>query len=390
MVTTEGNPISYPKYNFKALLPWLKISHVSGMHSRLFNRLLTIYSTPENILACDFQTLRTAGVKNSLALEISQIGQGKQSIEMNAALERCFNWLKCPGNFLITRPSPHYPSLLTFIPDPPPMLYVKGKLESLHLPLIAMVGSRKPSAGGRRDAQHFARELAANGLGVVSGLAMGIDLESHRGAIAGGMTTVAILGTGIDIIYPAVNRAMFAAVAENGALVSEFNPGTPARPQHFPQRNRIISGLSQGVLVVEAGVKSGSMITARFALEQGREVFAIPGSIHNPMARGCHKLIAEGAKLVQCVEDILDEKLLLAEQQTAESIGTAISKESGSLHLTEPLQKVKQAVGFDTVSVDQIVLETQLNVKDVTVALVELELRGLVRRENNGYTLIAC
>ncbi len=388
MVTTEGNPISYPNYNIKSLLPWLKVSHVSGMHSRLFNRLLALYSTPENILACDFKSLRAAGMNNNLAQEISQIGQGQQSGELNAALDRCQHWLECPGNFLITCQSPHYPSLLSSIPDPPPLLYVKGKLESLHLPLIAMVGSRNPSAGGRRDANRFARELAANGLGVVSGLAMGIDLESHRGAIAGGVATIAILGTGIDIIYPQVNRDMFAAVAENGALVSEFNPGTPARPQHFPQRNRIISGLSQGVLVVEAGVKSGSMITARFALEQGREVFAIPGSIHNPMARGCHKLIAEGAKLVQCVEDILEEKLLLSEQQTGVSSETAAKKESASLYLSEPLLKVKQAIGFDAVSADQIVLETELNVEDVSVALVELELRGLVQREKNGFTLI--
>jgi DNA processing protein len=142
--------------------------------------------------------------------------------------------------------------------------------------------------------------------------------------------------------------------------------------------------------VVEAGVRSGSMITARFALEQGREVFAIPGSIHNPMARGCHKLIADGAKLVQCVEDILDEKLLLSEQQTAENIGAAVSQEGGSSQLPEALLKVKQAVGFDTASVEQIILETQLNARDVTVALMELELRGLVRKENNGYTLMEC
>ena len=360
------------------------------MHSRLFNRLLTLHSTPENILACDFQTLRSAGLDNKMALEISEIGRGRPSAEMNAALDRCLDWLTSPDNFLITCQSPHYPSLLSCIPDPPPILYLRGKPECLHLPLIAMVGSRKPSAGGRRDAQRFARELAANGLGVVSGLAMGIDLESHRGAIAGGMAMIAVLGTGIDIIYPAANRDMFASVAAHGALVSEFNPGTPARPQHFPQRNRIISGLSQGVLVVEAGVRSGSMITARFALEQGREVFAIPGSIHNPMARGCHKLIADGAKLVQCVEDILDEKLLLSEQQTAENIGAAVSQEGGSSQLPEALLKVKQAVGFDTASVEQIILETQLNARDVTVALMELELRGLVRKENNGYTLMEC
>jgi len=384
----EGNPISFTKDNFNALIPWLKISLVRGMHSRLFNSLLEQYSSPENILACDLSTLRSFGLNSSIATELGQIGQGNLSDEIKVALDRCLGWLECPGNFLISSQSPYYPALLTCIPDPPPMLYVKGKLEALHLPVIAMVGSRKPSAGGRRDARRFARELASNGLGVVSGLAMGIDMESHRGSIEGGMPTIAVLGTGIDIIYPAVNRAMFEEVPENGVLVSEFNPGTPARPQNFPQRNRIISGMSQGVLVVEAGVRSGSMITARFALEQGREVFAIPGSIHNPMARGCHKLIAEGAKLVQCVEDILDEKLVLAEQHAAQNSKNRSSKESRVCHLPEPLLTVKKAIGFDTVSVDQLVLETELNVNDVTVALVELELRGIVRRENNGYVLM--
>jgi len=384
----EGNPISFTKDNFNALIPWLKISLVRGMHSRLFNSLLEQYSSPENILACDLSTLRSFGLNSSIATELGQIGQGNLSDEIKVALDRCLGWLECPGNFLISSQSPYYPALLTCIPDPPPMLYVKGKLEALHLPVIAMVGSRKPSAGGRRDARRFARELASNGLGVVSGLAMGIDMESHRGSIEGGMPTIAVLGTGIDIIYPAVNRTMFEEVPENRVLVSEFNPGTPARPQNFPQRNRIISGMSQGVLVVEAGVRSGSMITARFALEQGREVFAIPGSIHNPMARGCHKLIAEGAKLVQCVEDILDEKLVLAEQHAAHNSKNRSSKESRVCHLPEPLLTVKKAIGFDTVSVDQLVLETELNVNDVTVALVELELRGIVRRENNGYVLM--
>ncbi|MBT5484889.1 MAG: DNA-protecting protein DprA [Gammaproteobacteria bacterium] len=379
MFTKDGSPLA-EKQDAQSLHAWLVLSHFNGMQSRLYNRLLHIFNSPQNILASDPQQLQEAGLHKDLARDISKAGQGLIPEAMKCALDLCQSWLDSPEHHLLTCQSPDYPVLLSFIPDPPPLLYVKGKPESLHSPMIAMVGSRQPSAGGRRNARRFARELALNNLGVVSGLALGIDVESHRGAIEAGKSTVAALGTGIDKIYPQANKAMFEAVAENGALVSEFNIGTPPRPINFPQRNRIISGLSKGVLVVEAGIRSGSMITARFALEQGRDVFAIPGSIHNPLARGCHKLIAEGAKLAQCVEDIVEEKLLPVENFLA-------ADDKPEPCLSEEVARVKNAIGFDWVSLDELVLETGFDVQSVSVALIELELKGLIQRENNGYAL---
>ena len=379
MFTKDGNPHA-GKQDSQSLHAWLLLSHFNGMQSRLYNRLLHIFKTPQNILSSDPQQLQEAGLHKDFARDISKAGRGLIPDAMKCTLERCLCWLDSPEHHVLTCQSSDYPVLLSCIPDPPPLLYVKGKPESLHLPMIAMVGSRQPSAGGRRNARRFAPELAVNNLGVVSGLALGIDVESHRGAIEAGNSRVAALGTGIDKIYPQANKAMFEAVAENGALVSEFNIGTPPRPINFPQRNRIISGLSKGVLVVEAGIRSGSMITARFALEQGRDVFAIPGSIHNPLARGCHKLRAEGAKLVQSVEDILEEKLVVVENFLAD-------ENKPEPYLPKNLARVKKAIGFDSVSLDELVLETGFDVQSVNAALIELELKGLIQRENNGFAL---
>jgi DNA processing protein len=249
--------------------------------------------------------------------------------------------------------------------------------------MIAMVGSRRPSADGRRNAHRFASELVKSGLGVCSGLALGIDVESHAGALQGAGNTVAVLGTGIDTVYPTRNRAMFDSIAENGALLSEFNLGMPPLPVNFPRRNRIISGLSLGVLVVEAGLRSGSMITARFALEQGREVFAIPGSIHNPMTKGCHHLISQGAKLVQQVADIVDECagpfITVASNAQIKSAQTA--------QLTAELAAVMYAIGHDPVTLDELLCETGLEIDLVSTALVELELLGLVSRDVRGFVL---
>ena len=223
------------------------------------------------------------------------------------AADQDMNWLAQPDNHLLPVTDPRYPAQLKTIPDPPTALFVHGDPDMLSTPQIAMVGSRNPSSGGARTAHDFARHFAACGLAVTSGLAMGIDAACHQGALAANGITIAVTGTGLDRVYPASNRELAHQIVGRGALVSEFPPGTPPRPGHFPRRNRIIAGLSLGTLVVEAALKSGSLITAQQALEQSREVFAIPGSIHNPLARGCHLLIRQGAKLVETANDVLEE-----------------------------------------------------------------------------------
>ena len=217
------------------------------------------------------------------------------------------DWTKDIDHRVIAPGSEDFPELLARIADPPAELYVAGDVEALHLPAIAIVGSRNPTEGGRRNAYAFARHLSRAGFCIVSGLALGIDTAAHRGALDGGGKTIAVLGHGIDRIYPPQNEALAKEIVANGAVCTEFPPGYPPRRENFPRRNRLISGLALGTLVVEAAKRSGSLISARLAGEQGREIFAIPGSIHNPMARGCHQLIRQGAKLVESADDILSE-----------------------------------------------------------------------------------
>ena len=381
------NPAGTPNSNpdTRSLLAWLTLAHTRGLHSRLFNRLLDLYSNPESILACEPVMLERAGVDGEVARTIHAAGHARLPVEVSIALEKCIAWQEDEQNAIVWRGSPDYPALLAAIPDPPPLLYVRGDSSSLHMPMIAMVGSRRPSADGRRHARRFAGELAATGLGICSGLALGVDVESHAGALQAKGYTVAVLGTGIDGVYPARNRDMFDRITESGALVSEFNPGTPPLPGNFPRRNRIISGLSLGVLVVEAGLQSGSMITARMALEQGRDVYAIPGSIHNPMAKGCHHLIGQGAKLVQQVEDITSECTGLLH-----SCIESVSKQASTLPKTElskEQEKILFAIGHDPVSLDTLVSETGVQPHLASAAVVELELLGLVSREAAGFVI---
>ena len=225
-----------------------------------------------------------------------------------------------------------FPDLLARIPDPPERLHVVGDVEALHLPAIAIVGSRNPTEGGRQNAFAFARHLSRAGFCIVSGLALGIDTAAHEGALEGGGKTVAFLGHGMDRIYPPQNIELARSIAARGAVCTEFPPGSAPRREHFPQRNRLISGLSLGTLVVEAAKRSGSLISARLAAEQGREIFAIPGSIHNPMARGCHQLIRQGAKLVESADDILCELAPLVKHLLEAPDTTRAASESSPGH----------------------------------------------------------
>ena len=299
------------------------------------------------------------------------------------------DWLQSPGNHLVARGDADFPELLAGIPSPPERLYIKGNPELLHLPALAVVGSRNPTEGGRRNAFEFARHLGRAGFCIVSGLAEGIDTAAHRGALEAGAPTVAVLGHGIDRVYPAANRELAHEIAARGALVSEFPLGTPPGRQLFPQRNRLISGLSLGTLVVEAAQRSGSLITARLAGEQGREVFAIPGSIHNPLSRGCHKLIRQGAKLVETAADIVAELGPLASHLLQSSLKSTASETIAYEH-DEDYRLLRKHLGHDPISVDELAANSGLTIDQVSSMLLILELEGEIESLAGGrYSLLS-
>ncbi len=280
-----------------------------------------------------------------------------------------------------------YPSRLAGLGGAPAVLWVRGCVATLAQPQLAVVGSRHPTAAGRRTARDFAWYFASAGLAITSGLALGIDAASHEGALLAGGGTVAVLGTGVDTIYPAENRALAARVldSDGGALVSEFPPRTVPRRAHFPQRNRLISGLSLGVLVVEAARQSGSLSTARWAADQGREVFAVPGSIHSPLSRGCHELIRQGAALVEKAEDVLSEfRHILTQQSLARLSARVRTARQGPGALDNPAEILLDAVGFEPTSVDALLASTGLSGESVASMLLILELEGRIESLPGG------
>ncbi|MDJ0794482.1 MAG: DNA-processing protein DprA [Woeseiaceae bacterium] len=287
------------------------------------------------------------------------------------AIDKACAWLDNEGHHLVTWGSDDYPEMLGQIPGPPLALYVNGNVDALHLPSLAIVGSRNPTQGGRRNAHDFAQHLASGGLGVTSGMAQGIDAAAHEGALDAGGKTVAFLGTGIDRVYPPVNRSLAHAIAEHGALVSEYPLGSPPEKWHFPERNRLISGLSLGTLVVEAARRSGSLITARLAAEQGREVFALPGSIHNALSRGCHELIRQGAKLVETADDILAEL-----GQLAGRLRPAADDAD--------YETLREALSHDPVGIDELGKQSGLTIDQLSSMLLILELHGEVESFPGG------
>ena len=296
-------------------------------------------------------------------------------------VEQDLAWLERPGNHLLTLDDPRYPPLLRQIPYPPSLLFVHGDPSCPRAPQLAIVGTRNPTPLGRETAQRFAAHLAESGLVITSGLALGIDAAAHQGALASaGGRTLAVMGTSLDRVYPARHRDLAHAIAERGALVSEFPIGTPAAAGNFPQRNRLISGLALGVLVVEAAAQSGSLITARLANEQGREVFAIPGSIHNPLAKGCHALIRQGAKLVETAADIVEELGSLAAAGRADApLATAPSSITPAPQpLDEDYRQVLTAMGDESVGIDLLVERCGLTAEALSSMLLILELEGYV------------
>lgn len=302
------------------------------------------------------------------------------------AVDADIEWLSRRDRHLISIEDPRYPARLRQIADPPIALFLSGNPDLLQTPQIAVVGSRNPSRGGTESAFAFSRDLAACGFTVTSGLALGIDAEAHRGALAADGATIAVAGTGLERVYPSSHAGLAGEiVGAGGLLVSEYPIGFPVRPENFPRRNRIISGLSLGVLVVEAARASGSLITARHALEQGREVFAMPGSIHNPVARGCHALIREGAKLVESVDDILDEFSEMAANSAIARIPAEPVRGAGDDDEPDDRsQCLLTAMGFDPVTVDILVARTGLTAKTVSSMLLTLELEGQVTSQAGG------
>lgn len=356
------------------LRDWLALIRAPRVGSLRFNTLLEHFESPTAILTAKHSELTSAGLA-SHTIEYLRTPDW-------AAVDKDLAWLDDPNAHILTLKDEAYPALLHQIPDPPPVLYVLGDPKALNHRQLAIVGSRNPTPLGRETAHNFAHYLTDQGFTITSGLALGIDAASHEGALAAGGMSIAVAGTGLDRVYPAKHHDLAHRIAHQGALVSEFSPGTPPIAKNFPRRNRIISGLSLGVLVVEAALKSGSLITARSALEQGREVFALPGSLHNPQSKGCNALIREGAKLVEEVYHILEELPVTGLVATENATIQTPSKEDG---LDKEYKMVLECIGFEPTSVDSVIEHTGLTANAVCSMLLVLELQDHIVSLSGGY-----
>ena len=346
------------------LASWLQLALTPGLGPASLRKLLQQFGLPQAVLARKRTEL--AGIASPAALS------ALDSEPVAAAVAHALEWAAQPGNTVLTLADEAYPKLLLEIGDPPSLLYVRGRVELLQRSALAVVGSRNATQQGTANAEAFARTLSESGLTIVSGLALGIDAAAHRGGLQGPGSTIAVLGTGIDIIYPQRNAALAADIAKQGLLISEFPLGTAPAAQNFPRRNRLISGLARGCLVVEAAVASGSLITARAAAEQGREVFAVPGSIHSPLAKGCHSLIKSGAKLVESAEDVLTEL------SGFRPSGYASTREAARSATDNVDSSLLAHMGHDPVDVDSLCSRAGLSAEQVSSELLRLELDGRV------------
>lgn len=321
---------------------------------------------------------------------ISESGMLWLKLPERARIAADLRWLDSPEHQLLTCVDADFPPLLTRIPGAPAALFVRGDASSLWRPQIAIVGSRNASAGGLALARDFSATLARGGLSVTSGMADGIDGAAHLAALDAGALSIGVLGTGVDLVYPRKHARLAQRLVEQGALVSEFPLGTPGAAENFPRRNRIISGLSLGTLVIEAGLQSGSLITARLAAEQGREVFALPGSVHNPMARGCHRLIRDGAKLVETAAEVLEELVPLANElgnalsnrlqqlQAEDTTANIVTVKSNIDEDSSTHQLLLRALGFDPVDFDTLLERSGLTAAAISSMLTTMELEGEV------------
>ncbi|MEM5297081.1 DNA-processing protein DprA [Burkholderia sp. JPY481] len=385
------------------LTAWLRLALAPGLKPAALRLLLAAFGLPEALFAQSPDALAEVAGEAAARAVLAPPGPA-----FDGQLEAVLAWREQPGNQIVTLDDPAYPPALLTMPDPPPLLYIKGRLDLLHTRAVALVGSRSATPQGIEDARRFAHELSAAGVTVVSGLALGIDGAAHRGGLEGVGGTVAVVGTGADLVYPAAHQALARQIAAQGAILSEWPLGTPARAANFPQRNRLIAGLVSGVVIVEAAMRSGSLITARLANEMGRDVFALPGSIYAPLSRGCHRMIKQGARLVETPDEVLEE--LGFDRRTASnagraakqavppdrarsrvsSSGTALQAASAAFAETRsskpgPLpelapdsQRLLAALGHSPTTLEILAARTEMEDAALHAALLRLELAGEV------------
>ena len=359
---------------------WLILLRVTGLGVAGFHKLLSTLDSPEKILASNSSKLSELGLSQQIISAIQQPDLDGIQVDIE--------WADSADNHhIITLFDPQYPQQLKTINQPPPVLFVRGDPDYLRQPQLAMVGSRNPTVAGKRTASDFAKHLSNSGITITSGLARGIDGACHHGALQGIAGTVALVAHGLDIVYPAAHQSLAEDISNHGAVVSEVPIGTEPHRGLFPRRNRIISGLSLGTLVVEAALKSGSLITAKHAMEQNREVFAIPGSIHNPLSRGCHQLIRQGAKLVETAEDIIEE-LLPHMPAGITAVAETLIDEKNEQTLDPDHQKLLKCLQYEAIAIDELVDCSGFSAAEVASMLLIMELEGRVVNEGGRYTRI--
>lgn len=354
---------------------WLALWRVKGVGARTYLSLLETFNTPQSVFSSTLDNLKKAGVSAAVAGQIKNFDHDE--------IAKDLKWLERSDCHLMCWNDGDYPLLLREIPDPPPLLFIRGDRSLLGSLQIAIVGTRSPSPMGLKTSKAFAKSFVRFGLTVTSGLALGIDQAAHHGALDGNGATIAVAATGLDRVYPARHKSLAEEIIKNGAIVSEFPIGTQPKPGYFPRRNRIISGLSLGVLVVEAAIKSGTLVTAKHAMEQGREVFAIPGSIHSPLSKGCHHLIRQGAKLIETADDVLEDLgnlslVAINDEQTNERV------ESSEPSVGAEYAVLLEKIAYAPTSVDNLISKTEFTAEEISSMLLVLELQGLVSSAPGG------
>ncbi len=354
--------------SYNKIYHWLCLKLIKGVGNSTFLTLLNKFGSVEAVLEADRYELETAGLRKDI---VTNILRRRYKSDPEKELKRAID----NGARIILYDDPEYPSLLKEIDYPPMLLYALGNKIPQDQFFIAIVGARSATQYGIRVSQNISFRLASMGIGIVSGMARGIDTYAHLGALRAGGYTVAVLGTGIDVIYPKENKKIFQNIKENGTIITEFSFGTPPDSKNFPMRNRIISGMSKGVLVVEATERSGSLITASFALNQGREVFAVPGSIESSKSRGTHLLIKQGAKLVEDIADILEEFGIKAESSYKGDL-----KEHTAIKLNPVEKKIYECLSEYPVHIDEIIRNTGIDPAEVLSTLLKMEIKGLIKQ----------
>lgn len=371
MTTSASTPEQYA---------WIRLSLEPNLSLSLARILLATFGLPHHIYTQSISTL-----SRYVPIELATQLRTEASEALEQHIQRTLEWAQQADHHLLFLADEHYPVDLLTLHDPPLVLYAKGNLQQLQLPALAIVGARSATVGGTENAFHFAHYLVEQGWCIISGLATGIDTAAHQGALAPKRpnNTIAVVGTGLDLVYPARNRELAHHIAAQGLLLSEFPLGAKALPHHFIQRNRLVAALSNGVLVVEAALKSGSLTTARYATEMGRDVFAIPGSIHSPLHKGCHQLIRQGAKLVEMAEHILEE-LPKGLQPKATPVSSSRPPKQTNTPLNPLQEQVLHAMGYDPVSANQIQKRSSLSTAQVGATLVQLELADIITQQLDG------